>query len=121
MDPFLLGRSGDGLGFDQNRASTFFGPNMREGLDSVRQKGDPACPVGLPALANVSIPLKGRIKMLKGISRLRKKGVSVKLPCKLSPELDEIRPKRVLSHVHFYFLGDYYACRCPQDDVDRPQ
>ena len=70
MDPFLLGRSGDGLGFDQNRASTFFGPNMREGLDTVRQKGDPACPVGLPALANVSIPLKGRIKMLKGIRRL---------------------------------------------------
>ena len=29
-------------------------------------------------------------------SRLRKKGVSVKLPCKLSPELDDIRPKRVL-------------------------
>ena len=70
MDPFLLGRSGDGLGFDQNRASTFFGPNMREGLDTVRQKGAPACPFGLPALANVSIPLKGRIKMLKGIRRL---------------------------------------------------
>ena len=30
MDPFLLGRSGDGLGFDQNRASAFFGPNVRE-------------------------------------------------------------------------------------------
>ena len=29
-------------------------------------------------------------------SRLRKKGVSVKLPCKLSPEHDDIRPKRVL-------------------------
>ena len=29
-------------------------------------------------------------------NRLRKKGVSVKLPCKLSPELDDIRPKRVL-------------------------
>ena len=33
---------------------------------------------------------------IKGLtSRLRKKRVSVKLPCKLSPELDEIRPKRV--------------------------
>ena len=30
------------------------------------------------------------------LSRLRKKGVSVKLPCKLSPEHDDIRPKRVL-------------------------
>ena len=28
-------------------------------------------------------------------NRLRKKGVSVKLPCTLSPELDEIRLKRV--------------------------
>ena len=26
-----------------------------------------------------------------------------------------------LSHVRFDILGDYYACRCPQDDVDRPQ
>ena len=32
---------------------------------------------------------------IQRISRLRKKGVSVKLPCKLSQEHDDVRPKRV--------------------------
>ncbi len=38
----------------------------------------------------------GRDYSVAASIRLRKKGVSVKLPCKLSPELDDIRPKCVL-------------------------
>ena len=53
--------------------------------------------------------------------RIAEKGVSVKLPCKLSPDTTISGQNVSLSHVHFDILGDYYACRCPQDDVDRPQ
>ena len=28
---------------------------------------------------------------------------------------------RSLGHDYIHILGDYYACRCPQDEVDRPQ
>ena len=26
-----------------------------------------------------------------------------------------------LGHDYIHSLGEYYACRCPQDEVDRPQ
>ena len=26
-----------------------------------------------------------------------------------------------LGHNYIHIIGDYYAYRCPQDDVDRPQ
>ena len=28
---------------------------------------------------------------------------------------------RSLGHDYIHILGDYYACRCPQDEVDRHQ
>ena len=46
---------------------------------------------GVRAVDHCSLRIKrGAITGIIGPNRLRKKGVSVKLPCKLSPQLDDI-------------------------------